>query len=51
MVNSVKSFISIFKQALLKFYRLTHCIRSQEDTLDRWITDRILDTQVSYVLF
>ena len=52
IVGSVKFFINSTKVALIKFYRIgQNILRSQEDNLDRWVTDYVLDSNVSWILF
>ena len=48
--QSVHEFISIFKTALFKFYRIKSYMRSQEDMFMELVTSRVLDRQVSEVL-
>jgi hypothetical protein len=51
IVGSVKFFITVMKKALIKFYRIGSTLRSQEDNLNQWITDYVLESKVSWILF
>jgi hypothetical protein len=51
MVSSVKEFAKIYKWATFKFYKITRFMRSQEDKLEQLVTDAVLSSQVSNVLF
>ena len=50
ITESVKEFITIFKNALFKFYRIRSYMRSQEDAFISLVTERVLDSTVSEVL-